>query len=341
MSINPKLEFYRFELNHKNQDTKSFKDFIIEELKAKNTIADSKVTELFFKHFLNSLKGKHAKNDRLQKKICIEKSSSINKYYSKKPTFDSSNFTISGVINGGPYGRDRIISNNDDDDDSTSLGRNKAILLYFYFFIYLPVDHNEGFFMIHSNSIEESITNVFRNYVLSLFKGKNYNKPVAVEYCPKSFQDEFLKGAILKTITFKTSFIDDIPNAVGISNILDNYDLKIEATPKNKNILGSNAEGILQQFYKKIFGSKEKTKSLENFDETKIVLESDIANTTKTFEWNTKDNDFVPVVYLKNRIAKLNDDGTPDFDELKTFCSNIFKDEILPEIRPDLYVTKA
>lgn len=72
-----------------------------------------------------------------------------------------------------------------------------------------------------------------------------------------------------------------------------------------------------------------------------MVLESDITGSTKTFEWNTKDNDFVPVVYLKGRIKKENVDGTPDFDELKQYCNNIFKDEILPEIRPDLYVTKA
>ena len=47
------------------------------------------------------------------------------------------------------------------------------------------------------------------------------------------------------------------------------------------------------------------------------------------------------LVYLKGRVDKKNADGTPDFEELKSYCNTIFTDEILPEIRPDLYVTKA
>jgi hypothetical protein len=46
-------------------------------------------------------------------------------------------------------------------------------------------------------------------------------------------------------------------------------------------------------------------------------------------------------VYLNGRISKSNPDGTPDFDELAELCKNYFNDEILPELRPDLYVSRA
>lgn len=195
--------------------------------------------------------------------------------------------------------------------------------------------------MIHSNGKEETITNIFRNYITNIFRGNNFNKAQPIEFCPKSFQDEFLKGAILKSMSFKTTFMDDLHTTDGISQLFQHYDIKIEAVPKNKEITGTVADGFMSKLQAKLFGSKNKERKLKDFDETKMVLESDITGSTKTFEWNTKDNDFVPVVYLKGRIKKENVDGTPDFDELKQYCNNIFKDEILPEIRPDLYVTKA
>lgn len=341
MAINPKLEFYRFTLNHKKEDFKTFRDFAIEELKAGKNPTDEKVVEICFKHFIQSLKSDYAKDDKLKKKIGFEKKKSINKHFDKGPAYNSAEHTIFGVINGGMYGRDRIVSNNDDEDDSFSLGLNKSVLLYFFFFIYLPPNHNEGFFMIHSNGKEETITNIFRNYITNIFRGNNFNKAQPIEFCPKSFQDEFLKGAILKSMSFKTTFMDDLHTTDGISQLFQHYDIKIEAVPKNKEITGTVAEGFMSKLQAKLFGSKNKERKLKDFDETKMVLESDITGSTKTFEWNTKDNDFVPVVYLKGRIKKENVDGTPDFDELKQYCNNIFKDEILPEIRPDLYVTKA
>ncbi len=341
MATNAKLEFYRFRLNHKKENFKTFRDFSIEELKAGKNPSDEKVLELCFKHFIQSLKTDYAKDDNIKKKIGIEKKKSINKYYEKAPTYNTANYTISGVINGGPYGRERIISNNDDEDDSSSLGINKSVLMYFFFFAYLPPDHNEGFFMIHSNSRDESITTLFRSYVTNIFRGDNFKKAIPEEFCPKSFQDEFKKGAVLKSMTFKSSFVDDIHTTDGVSALLQEYDIKIEATPKSKEIPGTESKAFFDKLAEKVFGTRYKERSLHDFDRTTLVLESDITNSTKTFEWNVKDNDFIPVVYLQGRVKKENADGTPDFEELKEFCLTIFNDEILPEIRPDLDVTKA
>ena len=112
-----KLEFFRFQLKPKKEGFKTFRDFAIEELKAPKNSSDDKVMNACFRHFMDSLKTDVAKDEHLKKKLCIEKKSTINKHHDKKPSFDSANFTISGVINGGPYGRERIISNNDDEDD--------------------------------------------------------------------------------------------------------------------------------------------------------------------------------------------------------------------------------
>lgn len=342
MPINPKLEFYRFELNPKGGSFKSFRDFAIDELRAGRNPNDKKVLTLCLKHFITSLTGEHANSKQLKKKLSFEKKPAINLHYEKGPKHNTGDHTISGVICGGPYGRDIIILNNDDDKDSMRLDRNKTVSSYYFFYLYLPPDHNEGFFMIHSNSKEESITVLFRTFITSIFKGANYNKAQPQEFCPEEFQKEFKNHSILKSIVFKTSFVDNIPNTDGISGGFQGYDIKIIATPKNKDIKGEDSPGFMDKMKKKLFGRKDDERPLENFEDRQVVLENDITGSKKTFEWNEKDNDFVPVVYLEGRVKMKNADGTPDFLELEEFCTKLFKDKILKEIRPDLGdVTRA
>lgn len=340
MTNNSKLEFFRFKLNHKKDEYKTFRDYAVEELSISNKASDEKILEACFKHFIQSLKSDYSKDDLLKRRISFEKKKTINKHYDKGPSFNSANFTLHGVINGGIYGRDRILGDNDDEDASTSLGQNKTVLQYYFFCAYLPPDHNEGLFMIHSNNREETITTIFRNYMTKIFKGVNYRQAIAIDFCPKSFQDEFNNNSTVKSISFKTSFVDDIHTTDGISKYFQDYEIKIEAVPKNKQITREIVEGFFRKIGEKTFGSGKNNKQLKNFNKASVVFANEFGN-TKTFEWNTRDADFVPVVYLDGILKKKNSDGTPDFDELKEFCFTILNDEILPEIRPDLYVTKA
>lgn len=341
MSINPKLEFYRFKLNHKNEEFKTFRDFATEELKISSSSTNEKVVEACFKYFIKSLEGEYSKDNKLKKQIVVIKKKSVNKHLDKQPTFKSESNIIYGVINGGPYGRDRILSDIDNQEESSILGQNKSVLLYFYFLLYVPTDHNEGCFIIHSNGFDESITGLFRNFISNIFKGHSYYKAQPESFCPKSFQNEFKKGAVLRSMTFKKSFIENVHTTDGLAELIQQYDIKIQAVPKNKNIPITESHKIRDFFSKKLFGSKSNPKQLNDFDETKIQTENPVTDSKKIFEWNSKDNEFVPVVYLNGRIKNKNSDGTPDFEELGKLCLNYFNDEVLPEIRPDLYVTKS
>lgn len=338
---NPKLEFYRFKLKHKKEDFKTFRDFATDELNVGKKSQDETVVKALFKHFITSLDSDLSKDDKLKKQITLIKKQSVNQHLDKQPKFNSNLNTISGVINGGPYGRDRILSNIEDQEDSSILGQKKAVLLYFYFLLYLPTDHNEGCFIIHSNGVDESITKLFRSFISNIFKGKSYYKVQCEPFCPKSFQDEFRKGATLKSMSFKKTFVENTHNTNGLSNLMHQYDIKIEAVPKNKNISITDAAKIRKFLAEKIFGNNKNPKTLNDFDETKIQTENPVTDSKKTFEWNTKDSNFIPVVYLNGRINKCNPDGTPDFEELAQLCKNYFNDEVFPELRPDLYVSRA
>jgi hypothetical protein len=336
MAIHPKLEFYRFKLNPRQEDFKTFKDFVIDELKGRRPLSDEKAMQLLFTHFIKSLGGKYAQDKRLNKQIKLESRKSINKYLDNKPKIVENNI-ICGVINGGPFGRDRIIGDITNPEEGTQLGMNKSVLQYYYFLLYLPLEHNEGCFIIHSNSKEETITNIFRKFISNIFQATKYNKANPEAFCPKSFQDEFKKGALIKSIEFKDSQLDSIHTKKGIDDIIGKFAIKIEAIPQNKGVSISESSKVKAFFENFIFGKKQNSKKLSEFDNTKITTINPVDNSTKIFEWNTKDAEFVPIVYLDGgRISNFNDDDTPDFFELERLCLNYLKDEVLPELRPDL-----
>ncbi|KQM45840.1 hypothetical protein [Chryseobacterium sp. Leaf201] len=340
--MNPRLEFYKIKLRARSKDFVTFRDFAVESLGVGKRATDVTVFKKLHQHFIQSLKEEYSKSDTLKKRIYIEAKRTINKHFDKRPHFDSGQFTISGVLNGGKFGTERAVSNNDDDEDSTALGSNKTVASYFFVFLYLPPDHDEGFFIIHSNSKEDNITNIFKHYIENLFKhSPSFYKAKTLEFCPQVFQDEFLKGSTIKRVSFETNMIDNVTSKYGVSSILNEFHIKIEAIPKNKDVSARNIGDVMKVFKDKVFGSLRNTRRLEDFETRQTTLEGTFGGATKTMNWDISDDDFVPVVYLKDRVTKTNQDGTPDFVELKQFCENIFRDEILPEIRPDLNVTKT
>ena len=341
MATNPKLEFYLFNLKHKKKDSATFKDFVLDELGGRPRESDDTLFKRIFSHFKDNLGSKHAKNNTLKKMLKLEKGKN-NTHLSKQPKPNSTDFTISGVINGGPYGRDRILGDTQDDEESAKLGESKVIYLYFYFYAYFPLDHDQGFFAIHSNNVDESITALFRNYISKIFSGKNYNKGNATVFCPKSFQDDFKNDALIQSIVFEEKYLDNTFNTSTSVLNLPEYQIKIEAIPKSGKIPFIDAEKVMNYFAKMFFGKKDHGKQLENFDSTKVKTKKNKkSKSTKVFEWNKRDSNFVPVVYLKDIIDKFNQDGTPDFEALETYCKMLFKDDILKEIRPDLNVVRV
>lgn len=339
MAINPKIEFYRFKLNHRQGEFKTFKNFVEDELGVRRPLDDTKAMKHLLAFFISSLSGNYAKDDKIKKQIKLEGRRDINMYLDYKPKIIEGNI-ICGVINGGPYGRDRIVADVTDPSEGSKIGKNKSILQYYYILLYLPLDHNEGCFIIHSNGKEETITNIFRRFISNIFKGTNYKQMLLDTFCPKSFQDEFKKGAVIKSLEFKDTMVDSIHTPDGISEVLKRFDIRIEAIPNDKNISVTESIKLKDIFAKYIFGQVQKGKSLKDFDETKISLLNPVDKSTKTFEWGLKDEEFVPVVYLDGRVQNSNPDDTPNFEELDKLCQNYFKDEVLPEIRPELFVNR-
>lgn len=341
MSYNPKLEFFTFPLNHKEKD-KTFRDFAIECLDVDKTKTDQEVFKACFEYFMSIPESGFAENDRLKKVLTWINNKDVNIHYDKKPSLFSSENVFAGVITGGKYGEDGILSNMEDKNQCQVLGRKKPVLKYFYIFVYLPINHNEGFFMIHSNSHEETITNIFRDYIATVFTKGEYKRPIVSKFCPKKFQDEFKNGALLTSFNFKTTFLDTIPSDDPILQEIDKFDINITITPSKKAQIPWNAaEKLMSIIGKHQFKGDKGSKELEDFDKVRMKTHNEGAKSSKSFSWDTKDKEFTPVVYLEGLTdIKYYTDGTPDFDTLKTYTMSLFNNEILPEIRKDLYIKK-
>lgn len=341
MAENPKIEFFRIQLKPRSKKIeKTFRDFAIEELNGDPEIDNNDAFKLCFNHFISKIQIGHSKNAKHKKTITIISNSKTNPYFSLKPSPKINKNIISGVINGGPYDKDAIVSNIADKADNSKLGRDKSILLPYYIFIYLPSDHSEGFVAIHSNSVEETVTHILKRYISTLFSGSSFFQAKLHPYVPQSFQDEFKDGALIKNMSFSSTIVDNTaPSSKPINHILNEYDINIQITPKKTQISILDSSKLLKFINEMVFTKNDsKDVKLKRFKKKKFTAKNQITKKEKVFEWNSKDHSFQPTIYLKNRV-KI-DNGTPDFKELDKFCTNLFEDEIMSELRPDLNVSK-
>ena len=338
MALKAKLEFYRFKLIPKGEeDFKTFRDYAIDELYQRRPNSDEQIMKKLFDHFMNGLVSDIAKSNRIKKQLKVIKTNE-NIHLDKKPEIDVSKNIIYGVISGGRFGRNGMMSDSAvDAEEAKAFGPDKTILRYYYFLLYLPLDHNEGCFIIHSNSKEETITDMFKEYISNLFKGNNYKKTEISMFCPSLFQEEFKNTAIIKSAEFKKTYLYEIYTEEGIVSHTQPFDVKIEIIPRNEGLSLSNKNSI-KRLIKQLFFSRNEQyfDKLEEFDSKKIKLNSPFYNSDRTFNIDMDNLNLIPVVYLKDKIANYNDDETPDFKELNDYCKEIFHSIVLPEIRPDL-----
>ena len=88
-SINPKLEFYRFKLNHKD-GFKTFKDYAIDVWGVGKAAREGSYFKKCFEEFMRNLNAGFEENDKLQKTITLISKRSVNKHLDNKRCVDTS-----------------------------------------------------------------------------------------------------------------------------------------------------------------------------------------------------------------------------------------------------------
>ena len=282
----PKLEFFRFSLKHRSKIAKTFRDFMLENNKCSNADTDEIIFSKLYEYFIVKLKTDFAMNNQQKKCITLIQNPvgrTINKYWDLRPLPQNDRCIISGVLNGGTYGKERILTNILNKHEVDSLLSNHPVLQYYYIFAYFPLDSTEGFFMVHTDSAQESISNFMRKYISDLFKQGDYLKPEMVIYAPKAIQDKFREDAHITSLSFKTTMVGDrFEENDPIKDELSEYEVSIKIKPKkDRNISMVLAERLRAHFMPKLFGTQENPHTLEQFEDCRVSAKNEEMKSTK------------------------------------------------------------
>ena len=339
---NPKLEFFQFKLKHTSGESRTFRDFMLQTGKATTRQSDKTIFYSLYRYFMERPKTNFEQNNSLKKVVTLIVNvgrKKVNKHFDKRPQ-PKEKHIISGVLNGGGFGNDRILSDLNKKEASSNIRPNQPVLQYYYIFVYLPLEHDTGFMMVHSDS-EESITQAMRAYISALFNIGDFRKPLFTSFVPKVFRDEYKNGATITSLTFLNNDIGaNIPDDHPLKSFISELDVRITLTPKGHDADLSMLEQFKSFFGLRRFGTDAYNRSLDEFEHCKVSTKNKDTSTTKVFDWNDRDQELQPVVYLKNRV-ELEPDGSPNFVSLDTFCMDLFQNHILQEIRPDLNVERV
>lgn len=236
--------------------------------------------------------------------------------------FDIPNENVWGVLKGGPKGSGKTkspITNREEEED---LGGNIINDKYF-FYLHFPLDGNVGylFFQVYGGA---SIRGEFIQHITDLFKisGK-YNKAVPYPILPNCIRDEFKENSRIVELNYITNVLSSsLTEDTAFSNLCDKYHIEISLKP----IGGVNIDRDKIPFLNRIFsGLSLNNTRLSDAANKKVVLQNLATKKTSKFELDT--HDVMPRIYLHNRI-NIDDNGIPNFAELKTFCDSLLRELI-------------
>lgn len=95
---NPKLEFFRFKLNHKSGENKTFRQFMLETGKCTLRQKDNAIFGELYRYFMEAPSKGFAKNESLKKVVTVignRGKKKINKHFDERPKPDFSSYIIS------------------------------------------------------------------------------------------------------------------------------------------------------------------------------------------------------------------------------------------------------
>lgn len=341
MATSPKLDFFRISLVPKGKNkSKTFRDFAQEVMLKPHTSTDLDLRMAFLDRFMSKLASTVATDENSKKQVrWID--NELNLYRSFKPTLGDGDI-IWGVLQGGRFGSKGLLSNAHFDeetgDDAETILPESSVLKYFYFMLFLPLDHREGCLIIHSNSRDESTSDILQRFIkYFLTDGENYKNPRITHFCPKYLQDLFKGNAFVKQINLSNSFVDTNLNDNGICEDNDEYKLQVIITPKNKK----NLEAIprLRAWLASKLYKQDQLEAIRfsDFTTQNVTIQNEDTKRSQSFRISEENINLCPVVDIKTLLDEEDfeiDGTTPKFDVLHQKVLELFINQVRPEIIP-------
>ena len=328
MSHNPKLEVYQIWLRPLNEGDITFRDYFTDTLPSKDSLKDSENSFLFLEFFRNFIKcidtDEFISNNKKKKAFTAYDTRPIG---TVEPTIipHSERFIIEGTIEGGRFGQRRNKSSIDNKIKKEDVTKKDIILDKFYFCLYTPLNSDLGILFIHSYSTD-SISDIFVDFIGTLFTKQGlYKKALIERFVPKRIVEEFKEHSEVKKFTFSTRFVFDQLTNEPIIEDPEEFLIKIELVSKK-----GLKKGSLKYWTSSIGAKLFNNKKLQEFQNGKVYLQDLQTKKESPFDI-TSDFEIKPIIYLNDRIS-VDEDGIPNFDELKEYCFTLLEKEIIPEM---------
>ena len=349
MSKNPKIEFFKIELNPTSSDEdvtfKSLFKKIYCNLNPESDDVDRKTDDelkkSFYEYFFSKIDTTY-NNDERRKKA----------FYSKPDIIDGESITpinlsiaqskIDGIIKGGHYGTGKDIGNVANPEEETEVLSNEKILLDdFYFSLYTPLDKKMGVLILQSYT-RDQIADIFRPFIIKMFKVSSYTYNAKIKsFMPEEMQNAFKENSIVKNFNFSRRLLinnlDEDAARSGEFSVsikitsLDN-NINLNNLPKWRRAIGQTALG-LPNIPDDIL--------LEDFNNRNAVIRPNGGRTNGgSFNLYSESPDIKATIFLEDYIRVEVDSGKPDWGQLRIFAQETLDEMVKPEIYPEDYLNE-
>jgi len=314
MAHNPKLEVFIISLKPTTKRDVTFRDFYRTKLSIKDDVDDKNLFSEYFKQFITAVDGEGFFEDKKNHKAFTAYDTRKDKENQQNNTIrpHSISHIIEGIVEGGRYGQTRSTANLSNKSKKGKLGTRDIVLDQFYFLLFTPLNTDKGIFMLQSYT-EDSIRDVFTTFLKPFFSAEGFYNINIDYYTPKQYIEEFKEGAMLRSISFTKNILI---GHIGGQNEeeVEEFTIKIEVKAPNKKVSIAN----LKKWIEKLSPITFKDKKLEEFSK-RIYLGNSQTEKDAYYDLEKDLETIKPTIYLENRI-NLNNDGIPNFAELKTYC---------------------
>ena len=323
---NPKIEVYKVILsptNEKNKDVFSFRELFISKYDLEDKVSDKKVYNAFYEDIFKT--SDYNENNKLRKAFRL--SSDITK--------NVTDFYIHGVMEGGAYDVGKTAGNRRTKRESRKFHKDVIIQDDFYFLLQTKLDKNIGILIIQTYG-QENIDDIFKPFIKKIFQkaGLSYNAIIA-PFIPKSIEEMAKTTALVSELNYQTKNIRINQLSENKKDKLEGkFNLKITLTPVDGSIPLPTLDRWRQMIGKSLLKLPGNEMTLDNFNSKTGYIKSKTLKNPARFEIDSESIKIKPTLYLeKVDDVILEENGTPDWESLKKYCS----ESLLPDLETEIY----
>ena len=324
MALNPKLNIYVLTLNPRDKNSSpTFRDLLSAKYSLDRKLDDNELQLKLYQDFLDKVGKDNFRNDTESKKVI-----GVSKYDGQEGKssiyYSSIKNLISGIIDGGQYGRLRAYANINNKEHKTILNTDEAVLDKFYICLCTPLNSMTGFLFIQSYT-EASIQEPVKKFIQELLEFQNnFFSLLITPYIPKKFIEYYHKNAHIRMFSYRSKIpVSKIMRKNQILFKNQPFDVEINIKPIEDIVLDEETVGALDEAFSK---TKFDNLSLGDFGDRSVYIKNGMQHNAH-FDITKGIQNIRPTIYLEEEgIGIDKETGQPDFGQIKSYVENLLEE---------------